>query len=903
MASEIPSEVPSSSSPSTIPKSTEADRPPVRTKRRYGASCELCRRRKRKCPGRDSTGKTLCTHCSEVGVKCVFPPNGKNSRVPKPNPSTSEPPNSEVNSLQRYIHQLALAEPQHRDRMLNQWTRDGRIDFTPPNAGDDITATSDDEGFDSPSARMDEMNNRKRPSKKLRTQAQDRERSPSAEETDDQDDDTQWRPESALRLSLKPATPTDSDNSSHTEEVERTRPAPPNQQVSSWVDYYISSSIPAEYEADGISQEHSNLLLANFFCWQGPRNSIVDKAVLEAAMRENDPKYYSKFLLYAIYTHTMRYVPQLAERSHEYTAKTHLLLAAAMSRPSSIPTAQGMLLLASNHAARGMYAQAWYLTASAVGMIIDLECHSEKSLDENVGEKYSERVYMHKQMRLRIFWAAYNWDRHVYRLLSLCLNRTPLLNPEDRHPPLPDPKDSDNLWTPCLAANSPQILFTYKAQPCHEAKCFHEYTRACQFLDEIHRNLYRRKLRPQHAHQFASNMRDRLLDWQAAAIKDVVIQDFDKFTTAPPPHILQLNLLVQLVWILLYRPFYYVSSKDSNKAVPHAVSTCECAAVKITDILALYDSHYSLARASYVVIFAAFLAATVDLALADRQRSVSEAIFGRLTLCNRVLSGGSHNIPGMQSSVQSLERHLQEILCRYNNGMHSGLHLTSPDVGSPSAFSSMSSPASVPTPVQNDSPRPPSGHATGSSSASVPADVQFVPASHQQPPAVTRMSSYSESPPHIHSVEVANPNVYPLVQMDPGQASYHRHAHPGQQTQVHHGYQTHPPPPQETPNGSSIMTPFMPYSASRTLQQPTAADYTSSTSQERYVHTNRRQSIMSPEATQQYSPVSPQRPNEEQYVEYSVGAYEEQQQQQQHFSAFFYPQDHYGYQQWSSTPV
>lgn len=27
---------------------------PVRTKRRYGASCELCRRRKRKCPGRDS---------------------------------------------------------------------------------------------------------------------------------------------------------------------------------------------------------------------------------------------------------------------------------------------------------------------------------------------------------------------------------------------------------------------------------------------------------------------------------------------------------------------------------------------------------------------------------------------------------------------------------------------------------------------------------------------------------------------------------------------------------------------------------------------------------------------------------------------------------------------------------
>lgn len=45
---------------------------PVRTKRRYGASCELCRRRKRKCPGRDSdvsifSTQTLMSALMEVG--------------------------------------------------------------------------------------------------------------------------------------------------------------------------------------------------------------------------------------------------------------------------------------------------------------------------------------------------------------------------------------------------------------------------------------------------------------------------------------------------------------------------------------------------------------------------------------------------------------------------------------------------------------------------------------------------------------------------------------------------------------------------------------------------------------------------------------------------------------------
>lgn len=306
----------------------EPDKPPIRTKRRYGASCELCRRRKRKCPGRDSTGKTLCTHCSEVGVKCVFPPNGKNSRAPKPVPSQSDSSNKEADVLRKYIRRLATARSDERDRMLSQWLKDdgvNHLELSTASANSRHTSQgvcSDDEEFDSSSVHMQESDLEcARPHKKLKTKEERRSVSPSADESVDQDG--QWRPESALRLSLKPTTPADSDNSSTADE-ENGRPIPPNQQVSSWVDHYIGYLFRMTPDSETFSHEDSQTLLSNYFCWQGPRNSIIDQKMFEAAMREDDPKYFSHFLLYAIYTHTIRHMPNLADKAPEYTVSTFL---------------------------------------------------------------------------------------------------------------------------------------------------------------------------------------------------------------------------------------------------------------------------------------------------------------------------------------------------------------------------------------------------------------------------------------------------------------------------------------------------------------------------------------------------------------------------------------------------
>ncbi|KAJ3841679.1 fungal-specific transcription factor domain-containing protein [Lentinula raphanica] len=668
----------SSQSPASPVEDQHGEHLPVRTKRRYGASCELCRRRKRKCPGRDSNGNSLCTHCGEVGVKCVFPPNGSFLRARKAVAAVGALP--EVDTLRAYINHLASSSDDERDRMLNQWMDEHGLanpkdtlrklphKLNPRSSrSNGFEFDEDEDGEHKLSLTGDTMGRSHRPFKKPRLWPENigNAKDVGDDEGDGQSAEKSLRPESALRLSLKPATPDDSESTGEDEPpVDRSIQSSTALQanISAWVDRWIATSFPTGITTEGPNQADRKLLFDNYFCWQGPRNGIVHRGIFERALEENDSKYYSPFLLYAICAHTVRHIPQLRDRVHEYAAKAHYLLAVELSRPSSIPTVQGLMLLASHDAARGMYAQAWNLSSTAIAMMMDLGCHLDKipsvTVDRNDPQR-EQRIATQRQMRSRVFWSAFIWDK----LISLALNRTPLLNAEEHTPPFPEPTDSSDLWVPVLCADSPPSLFSYVPQPSHEMKCFYESCRANQFLDQIHRHLYRtQKLRSPEAREFVAEMRDRMLAWQEEACSEVLLDLSSPLDHSPPPHIMQLNLLVRLMWILLYRPFFY--SSDQAPSVPDAVPTCARAAIEINRIFTMYDRYYPLSRASYIVIFAGFLQATVDLALADREKIVDGPTLSRLALAGRVLSGGSANIPGMHSSVRCLQEHLHATLSR-----------------------------------------------------------------------------------------------------------------------------------------------------------------------------------------------------------------------------------------------
>ncbi|KII84828.1 hypothetical protein PLICRDRAFT_179162 [Plicaturopsis crispa FD-325 SS-3] len=597
---------------------------PVRTKRRYGASCEECRRRKRRCPGRDPQGISLCTFCSESGIQCVYPKPGEVSRI--------DEVHAEVAELRALLHSLAEANDDARESMLVGW----------------ITA-------EEKSSAKRKSARRKQPAKRARTvdSGSESESLHQVEEVDPVDSLIDPTTAPRLRLSLIETIPRE-ETSAVTAEDAAVRLS--SAQVQREVENYVFGQFTYGLDANGPSAEEKIQLLDSYFSWQNPRYEICDRRILETAMHTGDATRFSPFLIWSLYAHSARHLSTLRGREDSYAAMAHFLLAAELTKPSSIPTLQGLLLLATHDAARGRYSQAWYLTGLALAMLTDLGC----DLANGVPLDHESSVHLDDEelsIRRRIFWAAFSWDK----ILSLALSRPPALRSKPHQPSLPDlDLRPSEKWTPVLVDNNcPPTLFTYRPQESYELVCFRESCRVYQFLDDILANIYSKpRQRPLQIRNFVQQIRDRMITWQAQVSPNILLDADCLPSISPPPHVVGFNLLVRLTWILLYRPFFE-SALDGPSAIPYAAFACQQSAREIGSLFAMYEAVFPLSRLSYILVFAAFCAATIDLSLIrSKEQAEAHALLPRLALASRVLSAGSTNIPGMKESIALLRRHL-----------------------------------------------------------------------------------------------------------------------------------------------------------------------------------------------------------------------------------------------------
>lgn len=90
-----------------------------KTTRRYNASCDACRARKRKCPGRDpATGVSMCTACGDRGVPCTYGNLGEPSRLRRAD--------NENEKLKTAIREaLEAGDLDEKDRILQTFLKNG----------------------------------------------------------------------------------------------------------------------------------------------------------------------------------------------------------------------------------------------------------------------------------------------------------------------------------------------------------------------------------------------------------------------------------------------------------------------------------------------------------------------------------------------------------------------------------------------------------------------------------------------------------------------------------------------------------------------------------------------------------------------------------------------------------
>lgn len=116
-------------------------------------------------------------------------------------------------------------------------------------------------------------------------------------------------------------------------------------------------------------------------------------------------EYCSDFLLMVLCAHSSRFLDKTLGASLVSRAK--LLLGSEIQKPSSVGTAQALLQLSARELAYGFTSQAWLYSGMAFRMVSDLGLHPGNATGP------MEEI----EIRRRLFWSCYFWDKYVASLL------------------------------------------------------------------------------------------------------------------------------------------------------------------------------------------------------------------------------------------------------------------------------------------------------------------------------------------------------------------------------------------------------------------------------------------------------------------------------------------------------
>jgi hypothetical protein len=119
-------------------------------------------------------------------------------------------------------------------------------------------------------------------------------------------------------------------------------------------------------------------------------------------------KYFSQFLLTVLCAHSARFAedPTIGEM---LISRARLMLGTEIDKPLSIPTVQALLQLSARDLAYGRISQAWLYSGMAFRMVSDLGLHHSTSKIVGLGQLNPEDL----EIRRRLFWSCYFWDKYV----------------------------------------------------------------------------------------------------------------------------------------------------------------------------------------------------------------------------------------------------------------------------------------------------------------------------------------------------------------------------------------------------------------------------------------------------------------------------------------------------------
>ncbi|EAT82852.1 hypothetical protein SNOG_09587 [Parastagonospora nodorum SN15] len=324
--------------------------------------------------------------------------------------------------------------------------------------------------------------------------------------------------------------------------------------------------------------------------------------------------YFSKLLLNAIYFGASKFSPRHEVRrvaddvrtaGWQFRQRVRELLGGSLDK-SEVTTIQALLVMTNSLFALGdERSAAWLYAGLAFRMIVDLGMHVD-TVDLAENEEDSQmREYEIKETR--VLGCFRHTIMIIDKIQSLYQGRPVTIKEADTLVPIKFQDTYEELehWAPF--AYSTQSNAAYLGSPAYSISTFRHLCKLSVVLSDILSTIYTERSFDSSPGELSSKLESihlKLTTWRSELPEHLAV-DVKKMPITPPPHVLSLHAMYNVLMILLHRPFVadgHLYSTSRAISVSSLLS-CQTAADDIVALLRVYDKAFSVRRAPYLISY------------------------------------------------------------------------------------------------------------------------------------------------------------------------------------------------------------------------------------------------------------------------------------------------------------
>ncbi|KFA81984.1 hypothetical protein S40288_04364 [Stachybotrys chartarum IBT 40288] len=578
--------------------------PPNKRPRIIARACLLCRTRKTRCDGR----QPQCTACANLNKQCEY--KFQNPRQ-RPTFSRIHGLESRLSTIENFVANLYLAEPEERERLLNAAV-DAHGVVTVP--------------LDLPSRHQHQPPER------------DQDHSP-VEPASTEDELSishfisrvgagtgvlrNFGPSSALHVPAK-------CSSGSTKSWEQS--GPHDRQCDA---LFANAALQRQLEhklseTNLIEGVPTNIALHLLNChWSRQHHTflLTYRPAIMRDLREVGP-HASPFLVNAIFACSSKFSGLVEVRDDPadptsagcrfFARCDKLLVQEGLLMKSTISTVAGLLLLGSTYNARGETSKGWLYSGYGLRMVYDLGLHLDPTETTDAPEEI--------EIRRRVFWGAFICDK----LQSLYLGRPVAINVRDSRVSyeLFDTYEEMELFMPPASMGAAII----SPMPIRSVSTFQQLCLLSKIMTMIINTFYVIGATVSNAQSSLQSVEAALQQWKDNLPAELEFSPWaSRQADRQPPNVMILHSLYYTLLILLHRPFISDGHMRAAGFPSRSWERCSEASQCISHIARCFRDAFTLSSAPYILGYTIYVACTIHVRNVASQRE--DASFLHESLC------------------------------------------------------------------------------------------------------------------------------------------------------------------------------------------------------------------------------------------------------------------------------